>query len=102
MPYHKICHTNDVEEGHGKKFVVEGQEIAVFKIENKFYAIGNICSHAGGDLSEGIVENKEVTCPLHAWKFSLEDGSCKMFDGAPGVKNYQIVSESGEVLVYIE
>lgn len=50
--------------------------IAVFKIDNQFYAINNRCSHARGSLSEGVVNAEEcsVICPWHYGKFDLRTG----------------------------
>ena len=44
--------------------------------ENKLYKVQRYCPHASGDLSEGAIEDGVLTCPLHLWKFSLEDGGC--------------------------
>jgi nitrite reductase/ring-hydroxylating ferredoxin subunit len=38
------------------------------------YALDNVCSHAGGLLSRGTVDDLAVTCPLHGSRFALADG----------------------------
>ncbi|MEH6633538.1 MAG: nitrite reductase small subunit NirD [Halopseudomonas aestusnigri] len=49
--------------------------IAVFRTaENKIYAIEDKCPHKKGPLSQGIVHDGCVTCPLHNWVISLETG----------------------------
>jgi nitrite reductase (NADH) small subunit len=54
--------------------VPEGK-IAVFRTaENEVFAIEDQCPHKGGPLSQGIVHGKAVTCPLHNWVISLENG----------------------------
>jgi nitrite reductase/ring-hydroxylating ferredoxin subunit len=102
MPYHKLCNIEDVDEGKGRKFVVEGKNIGLFKVEGKYYAIDDDCTHEGASLSDGIMNGKCVTCPLHAWKFDVTNGKCDVFDSAPDAKTYDVVTESGEILVYIE
>lgn len=50
-------------------------EIAVFRARNDaVFALDNRCPHKGGPLSEGIVFDHHVACPLHNWKISLESG----------------------------
>ncbi len=57
------------------------QEVAIFRTrDNQVFALHNACPHQGGVLSEGIVHNHRVTCPLHNWVISLEDGSAQGAD----------------------
>lgn len=67
--------TSEVPDGEGKAFEVNERSIAVFKIENQFYAIEDQCPHMGAALSTGFVENCEVSCPWHAWRFDIRDGA---------------------------
>jgi nitrite reductase/ring-hydroxylating ferredoxin subunit/uncharacterized membrane protein len=52
----------------------EGRQIMLYRHDGRLYAIDNICSHAGGLLSRGPVEDLIVTCPLHGSRFGLADG----------------------------
>ena len=55
--------------------VVGGDEIAVFHtLDDRFYALVNKCPHKAGPLSQGIVHDNVVTCPLHNWNISLKTG----------------------------
>lgn len=52
-----------------------GDEIAIFRIANgEVYALINKCPHKQGPLSQGIVHDTSVTCPLHNWRISLATG----------------------------
>lgn len=52
-----------------------GDEIAIFRTANgQVYALVNKCPHKAGPLSQGIVHDTTVTCPLHAWRISLVTG----------------------------
>jgi chlorite dismutase/nitrite reductase/ring-hydroxylating ferredoxin subunit len=54
-----------------------GKMIAVFRIEDQYYAINNRCSHARGPLSEGQIDHEEcsVVCPWHYGKFDIRTGA---------------------------
>ncbi|PHZ85128.1 nitrite reductase small subunit NirD [Paremcibacter congregatus] len=52
-----------------------GTDIAIFKTATgELFALEDKCPHKGGPLSQGIVHGRSVSCPLHNWDISLEDG----------------------------
>ena len=55
--------------------------IALFRTyDDRVFALVDRCPHAGGPLSEGIVHDGCVTCPLHGWVISLESGTAQGAD----------------------
>ena len=53
---------------------VEGRRVLLYRTNGELHALDNVCSHAGGVLSRGEVEDCTVTCPLHGARFDLRDG----------------------------
>lgn len=55
---------------------VDGIEVALVRIGDDVYAIGDTCSHAKVSLSEGEVwcDELELECPRHGSAFSLLTG----------------------------
>ena len=52
-----------------------GEPIAVFRTaDDRIFALKDRCPHKGGPLSQGIVHDDHVTCPLHGWIIGLNDG----------------------------
>ncbi|WP_426036617.1 nitrite reductase small subunit NirD [Cypionkella sp. TWP1-2-1b2] len=73
--------------------------VAVFRTaEDRVFAIDDACPHKGGPLSEGIVHGNAVTCPLHAWVFSLETGMAQGVDEG-SVQSYPARVEAGRILL---
>ncbi|MDZ4392126.1 nitrite reductase small subunit NirD [Cypionkella sp.] len=73
--------------------------VAVFRTaEDQVFAIDDACPHKGGPLSEGIVHGNAVTCPLHAWVFSLETGMAQGVDEG-AVQIYPARVEAGRILL---
>lgn len=66
-------------EGQMKNVTLGGKEILVAKSEGHFYAISNICSHAGAELHEGTLEANELTCPWHGAKWDVKTGDLIWF-----------------------
>ncbi len=93
-----VCQLSELKEGEGKCVVVAGKIIALFREGDQVRAIDDACPHMGFSLAGGAVEDGIVTCPLHAWRFRLADGS---WLSSPRVKvacyPVQIVGEEVQV-----
>ena len=49
--------------------------VAVFRtVDDRVFALDDRCPHKGGPLSQGIVHNRRVTCPLHNFVIELDSG----------------------------
>ena len=70
----EVGKTGDLQNGSKKKVTVQGQEIMLARVGDKYYATGNRCAHMGGDLSAGKLEGTIVTCPRHGSQFDITDG----------------------------
>jgi nitrite reductase (NADH) small subunit/3-phenylpropionate/trans-cinnamate dioxygenase ferredoxin subunit len=73
--FHTVCRVDDVIEGEGKTVVLGNKLIAVFRFQDQFFAIDDVCPHMGASLSGGYLGEGIVTCPWHAWRFRLADGA---------------------------
>ncbi|WP_265517953.1 nitrite reductase small subunit NirD [Nitratireductor luteus] len=55
--------------------------IAIFRTaDDRIFALEDKCPHRNGPLSQGIVHDGCVTCPLHNWVISLETGQAQGAD----------------------
>ncbi len=73
--------------------------VALFRTgADEVFAIDDTCPHKAGPLSEGIVHDKAVTCPLHNWVISLETGLVQGPDEG-AVRTHKIRVEDGRILV---
>src|SRR5947209_226275 len=98
--YRKACRVGDLAEGEGKTVSVGGKLVAVFYEGGRYLAIDDTCPHMGASLSGGYVEEGIVTCPWHAWRFRLADGT---WADNPRLKigSYPVRIENGEVQVQV-
>jgi 3-phenylpropionate/trans-cinnamate dioxygenase ferredoxin subunit len=66
----------DLVPGTARRIVVDGVPVALVRIGDDVYAIGDTCSHAHVSLSEGEVwcDEREIECPKHSSTFSLTTG----------------------------
>lgn len=66
---------DDIPDGCNTLVEVNGKDVAVFRVGDQYYAIDDLCPHAGASLSGGHLEDGVVTCPWHYWRFRLSDGA---------------------------
>lgn len=66
----------------GARCVKNGEmTIAIFRTtDDRLFALEDKCPHKNGPLSDGIVHDGCVTCPLHNWVISLETGAAQGAD----------------------
>jgi nitrite reductase (NADH) small subunit len=79
--------------------VVQGPDgdIAVFRTAlDEVFALRDRCPHRGGPLSQGIVFEKRVACPLHDWVIDLEAG-CAVGADHGCAPRYPVRVEAGRV-----
>lgn len=98
-----ICGIGDLESGTAARFDVAGQRIALVRIDDDFYAIGDRCTHANYSLAEGEVycEEKEIECWKHGSTFSLVTGKPTCLPATKPVPTYDVLIEDSRVLVVI-
>lgn len=69
-----VARVGEIAEGEGKTVTVGDRLVAVFCIDGGYQAIDDLCPHQGASLGAGCVEDGEVFCPWHGWRFRLDDG----------------------------
>ena len=97
----EVCAEEDVPRLEGRRVVVNSFFVAVFNAEEGLYAIGDVCPHMGGPLSDGDVAATTVSCPLHARKIEMKTGEVKN-DDLSRVLTFPAKVEEGKVLIDTE
>ena len=96
-----VCNVDEVKESHGKRVVVEDVEIALFKNEDKIYAISNTCPHKRFSLfHEGEFKDCVVSCPMHGWSFDVRTGD--PVGGGGRVKTFETEVKNGKVFLKLQ
>ena len=93
-----VCRLDEIAEGRGRSLDAAGLRLAVFRIDGEVIALGGRCPHSGGPLGLGWIEEGEVVCPLHHWRFRLSDGRCTTVSGY-GVHRFRCEVRGDEVWV---
>lgn len=95
----RLARVDEVPEGGGREFRVGKRFIAVFRYGGEFFALEDMCPHAGAPLSEGPVKNGTIMCMWHAWRFNLRDGVCVNIPKAPPVPTFPLTVQGDDLFV---
>ncbi len=88
--YKKVAKAAAVAEE--QPLVVEhcARRIAIYRSEDKYFALEDICPHMGAFLSHGYREEEKIVCPWHNWQFDLATGKCLSNDSGASVQCFSI------------
>jgi 3-phenylpropionate/trans-cinnamate dioxygenase ferredoxin subunit len=111
----EVCAVGDLKPGQTKIIDVKGRSIGVFNVRDEFFALANLCPHAGGPLCRGQITGTSVAdkpyevfwrrtgeivrCPWHSWEFEIATGKT-LTDPTRAVRTYKTIVNNGHV--YIE
>ncbi|HEY2924185.1 MAG TPA: non-heme iron oxygenase ferredoxin subunit [Candidatus Eisenbacteria bacterium] len=97
--YVRVGKASDVPVGRAEVFDVEDRKIAVFRLEDGFYAIEDLCTHDGGPLAEGEIEEDQVICPRHGARFDIKTGTALTLPAVTPVESYPVRVDGNELFI---
>ena len=97
--FKKTLKVNDVLPGQMKTVEFEGETVCIVNAGGKFYAINNVCTHEGGPLAEGTLNEFEVECPWHGARFDVRTGEVKSPPAESPVSTYEIKIDQDDIWI---
>lgn len=96
----RLCAASEVESGQARRVDVGRHRIAVVRIGDDFYAVGDRCSHADYSLSEGEVwvDEREIECPKHGSTFDLATGKPTCLPATTAVPVYRVWVDGDDLM----
>lgn len=98
-----LCRRDDVASGEARRFDVGEHRVALVRIGDDFYALGDRCSHEDYSLAEGEVwaDERELECPQHGSTFDLATGEPCSLPATKPVPVYEVDVTGDEVAVVL-
>ncbi|MDE1763280.1 MAG: non-heme iron oxygenase ferredoxin subunit [Thaumarchaeota archaeon] len=95
----KVARRQDVSEGTLREVKYNEESVCLANIGGKYYAIGNICTHEGGPLAEGALQDFEVECPWHNARFDMRTGEVLSPPAEKPVPAYEVMVKEDDILI---
>ena|SRR6266536_6287358 len=85
----------------GERMVVElGRHwVAIFNVDETYYAIEDVCTHDDGPLAEGDLEGCIITCPRHGATFDIRTGKVLSPPALVDVQSYEVQIQGENIQV---
>lgn len=95
---------SEIEPGSARKVTIGDRDIALVRIDDDVYAIGDTCSHAEVSLSEGFVDTDDcvIECGRHGALFDLRTGEPESLPATRPVPVYEVTVVDGQIHLSVE
>jgi 3-phenylpropionate/trans-cinnamate dioxygenase ferredoxin subunit len=91
MPeWDKIAGANEVPAGSRKSVVVDELPALLVRIGDEYFCFEDTCTHDGQAMTNGLIENCEITCPRHGARFDLRTGEALCMPATEPIQIFQL------------
>lgn len=97
----RIAPINEIQPGDRLITEVDGYFIAIFNVNDEFFCIEDVCTHDGGPVAEGDLDEYAIACPRHGARFDIRTGKVLSFPAVVPVSTFPVKLEADAVHVDI-
>ncbi len=84
----------------GKLTLEIGERLVVlFHVGGTFYCVDDVCTHDGGPLGDGQLQDHQISCPRHGAKFDIRTGKALTMPATVDTRAHEVKVEGDRVLV---
>ena len=94
-----VAKEGELTPGQWRRVDVDGTQIVVFNLDGKYYALEDVCTHDGGQLTGGRVLGDQIECPRHGARFCIKTGAALAPPAYEPTATFPVQVENGEVQV---
>jgi len=99
MDWIKVASAQELSNDEAKTVNVAGHGIALYRIDDGFFATDSLCTHATALLSEGYIEDGCVECPLHQGRFDIRTGKAMCAPVTVDLRTHAVKREGDDIYV---
>ncbi len=97
--FQPVARLSELEESKPLCVEVDDQFVVLIRIGDDVFCIDDVCTHDGGPLGEGQVENHCIICPRHGAKFDVRTGAAICLPATEPTRVHQVQIDGDQILV---
>lgn len=94
-----VASIDAVPEGDTIGVSMNGQGIALYRVDGEVFATAGLCTHGAAHMCDGFLEGHEIECPLHQGRFDIRTGKALNEPLTEDIRTFSVRLDGGRVLV---
>lgn len=94
-----VAKKSEIAPGTTKRVVVDGVEVLLCNYNDDIYAIEDVCTHDGGALDQGQLEECRIVCPRHGANFDVRTGAALTLPAVVPVGTFEVRVDGDDIYV---
>jgi 3-phenylpropionate/trans-cinnamate dioxygenase ferredoxin subunit len=95
----KVGRADEIGPGEKKIFEADGIMVVVVNLDGEYFCLEDVCTHDGGPVGEGKLDDGQLVCPRHGARFDVRTGEARTVAAFEPVATYEVKVDNGDLLV---
>ena len=95
----RVARVDEIPPGQKMIVEVDGTLVVLVNLEGEFYALEDVCTHDGGPVGEGRLEDGHLVCPRHGAHFDVRTGDALRLPAVEPVPTFEVKVEGEDIYV---
>lgn len=96
-----VAKLSEIAPGTTKKITIGTTDVLLCNVEGTIHAIEDVCSHDGGELDQGELEECRIMCPRHGAYFDVRTGMALTLPAILPIPTYAVTLQGDDIHVTV-
>jgi 3-phenylpropionate/trans-cinnamate dioxygenase ferredoxin subunit len=94
-----VARVRDIAPSTTRRVTVDAENVLLCNVDGTFYAIEDLCTHDGGELDQGELEECRIMCPRHGAYFDVQTGAALTLPAILPLRTFPVRIEGDDIFV---
>lgn len=99
MDFQRVARLSEIPDPGRLVVELDDELVVLLHVSGEVFAIGDICTHDDGPLSEGDLDNHTIACPRHGAQFNIRTGAALTMPATRPTKAYDVQLAGDDILI---